>query len=336
MVRRAREASLRLVTAPLRIVSLLPSATEIAVALGLGDQLVGRSHECDYPPGVERLPVCTSSKLAPGLGSLEIDLRVREIVRQGLSVYEVDADLLRALRPDVILTQSQCAVCAVTPRDLEEALASWIGEPPLLLSLAPEDLSDIWKDVLRVGEATGTAACADRLVETLKHRLQAIGRRAPADAPRPRVAAIEWIEPLMAAGNWVPELVSIAGGEPLFMAPGQHSEALGLQELIEADPDLIVFMPCGYRISQTMAELGALLARPEWAGLRAVRAGRVFAADGHHFFNRPGPRIVESAQIVAALLAADDKADGHIGEGWIRAGRPSEAMAADCGGSPGA
>ena len=295
-----------------RVVSLLPSATEIAVAVGLGEQLLGRSHECDFPPFVQRLPVLTSTKLEKGLTSNEIDVRVGEIVRQGLSVYAVDAERLRALRPDVILTQSQCAVCAVTPDDLVEALDAWTGTRPTLVSLAPDDLGDVWGDFARVGAATGREGEAADAVAALRERLAAL---TPA-AGRPRVAAIEWTEPLMAAGNWVPELIAAAGGEPLFAQAGQHSPWLQWDALVVADPHVIVAMPCGYQIAQTLGEMGGLTGQPGWADLRAVRAGRVFVADGHHFFNRPGPRLVESAAILAACLDPEQRADA--GEGWMR------------------
>lgn len=296
-----------------RVVSLLPSATEIAVAVGLDDSLYGRSHECDFPPFVAQLPVCTSTKLEKGLTSLQIDDRVQAIVRQGLSVYAVDAPLLRSLKPDVILTQSQCAVCAVTPADLVEALAEWQGSAPTLLSLAPDTLDDVWGDFRRVGEATGMAAEAEAALDRVRERLA--GFAAPAGA-RPRVASIEWIEPLMAAGNWVPELVTRAGGDPLFTAVGQHSPWLAWDDLIAADPDVIVFMPCGYQIPQTLGDLSPVVERDGWRDLSAVRAGRVFVADGHHFFNRPGPRLIESATIIAECLAAGPGVDA--GAGWVR------------------
>lgn len=299
-----------------RVVSLLPSATEIALAVGIGEGLVGRSHECDFPPWVQGLPVCTSTKLEKGLTSAQIDDRVQEIVRQGLSVYEVDAKLLRALKPDVILTQSQCAICAVTPLDLEEALAEWIGTPPMLVSLAPDDLGDVWGDLRRVGEAVGAPEAAEAAVAGLQARMDAIADEARRRGSRPRVAAIEWIEPLMAAGNWVPELIQIAGGEPLFAAPGQHSPWLDWDALVAADPDVIVMMPCGYQIPQTLADLAPLIGRPGWHDLAAVRGRRVFVADGHHYFNRPGPRLVESARIIAETIAADDAI--RAGDGWLR------------------
>ena len=298
-----------------RVVSLLPSATEIAVAVGLGEQLLGRSHECDFPPFVRDLPVLTSTKLEKGLTSREIDDRVQEIVRQGLSVYEVDSSALRALKPDVILTQSQCAVCAVTPDDLVDALDAWTGTRPEIVSLAPDDLGDVWGDFARVGAATGREVEAARVVEMLHGRMQAL-TASVTGTDRPRVAAIEWIEPLMAAGNWVPELIEIAGGEPLFAAAGQHSPWLDWDALIAADPDTIILMPCGYRIDQTLADMSPLMTREGWRDLAAVKAGRVFVADGHHFFNRPGPRLVESTQIVQACLTAPAGRDS--GEGWVR------------------
>lgn len=300
-----------------RVVSLLPSATEIAVAVGLGDGLVGRSHECDFPRFVSDLPVCTSTKLEKGLTSRAIDDRVQEIVRQGLSVYAVDAPLLRSLRPDVILTQSQCAVCAVTPADLVEALDDWVGTAPVLLSLAPDDLSDVWGDFRRVGEAVDARAEADAAVAALQARMEAI-RASRAGGSRPTVAAIEWIDPLMAAGNWVPELVAIAGGDALFATPGQHSPWLEWEALVAADPDVIVLMPCGYRIPQTLGDLGPLTGREGWGDLSAVRNGRVCVADGHHFFNRPGPRLVESAEIVADIVGTAATSFGHEGTGWRR------------------
>lgn len=300
-----------------RIVSLLPSATELAVAVGCGQALVGRSHECDFPPFVEALPVCTATKLEKGLTSREIENRVQEIVRQGLSVYEVHAERLRSLSPDVILTQSQCAVCAVTPADLEDSLAAWVGTPPVLLSLAPDTMNDVWNDLRRVSEAVGAPDAAGRAVSDLEGRLDGVRRQGLQRAWRPRVAAIEWIDPVMAAGNWVPELVKAAGGAPLFAAVGQHSPWLEWDDLVAADPDVIVFMPCGYRIAQTIADLPAITARAGWSDLAAVRAGRVYAADGHHFFNRPGPRLIESAEILAEIFDHASGGPSQPSDRWI-------------------
>lgn len=303
----------------MRIASLLPSATEIAVALGFAGNLVGRSHECDFPATVQRLPALTASKLRKGLSSLEIDREVQSIVSQGLSVYEVDAERLRALKPDVILTQTQCAVCAVTPDDLQGALDEWSGRRPQLLSLAPDALADVWGDIRRVAAALNAAPIGERVVGELEARLRAL-RIKTAPSPKPTVAAIEWTEPLMAAGNWIPEIIEAAGGQPLFAIAGQHSPWLEWNALAEADPDVIVLMPCGYRIPETLTELKPLNDRPAWHSLTAVREGRVFVTDGHHYFNRPGPRLVESAEILSEIFGNANF--GHEGRGWIRLSCP--------------
>ncbi|MDZ4373840.1 MAG: cobalamin-binding protein [Phenylobacterium sp.] len=302
-----------------RVVSLLPSATEIAVALGFGAHLVGRSHECDYPPAVGDLPRLTATKLQKGLSSVEIDRRVQEIVRQGLSAYEVDAEQLRSLRPDVILTQTQCAVCAVTPRDLDEALSAWTGAEPALISLAPDDLKDVWGDFAKVGAALGLDA--DRVaavVSGLQARLETLAASV-AHAPRPRVVAVEWIEPLMVAGNWVPELIGLAGGASLLATPGQHSPWMEWDALEAADPDVIVLMPCGFQVPQTLEHMAPLADEPRWRALRAVRDGRVAVADGHHLFNRPGPRLVESAETLAEIFHPGLCDFGHRDRYWIPA-----------------
>jgi iron complex transport system substrate-binding protein len=299
-----------------RIVSLLPSSTEIVAALGFEHHLVGRSHECDFPPGVEKLPACSSTKVPVEGNSSEIDERVKEIVAEGLSVYRVDVDLLRELRPDLILTQTQCAVCAVTPRDLEQALCAWTGAQPATVSLEPNNLDDVWNDMRRVADALGVPARAEELIRSLTKRLGAI-REAATDLPHPRVAAIEWLEPLMSGGNWMPQLIEIAGGQSLFAKAGEHSNWLEWATLIEADPDVILLLPCGFKIPQTIRDLNLLTENPAWPNLRAVKEDRVYVIDGHHFFNRPGPRLVESAEIVAEILHPKRFAFGHRGIGWI-------------------
>jgi iron complex transport system substrate-binding protein len=300
-----------------RIISLLPSATEIVAALGFADHLVGRSHECDFPPGVEKLPVCSSTKIPARGTSDEIDQRVKEIVGEGLSVYRVDVDRLRELQPDFILTQTQCAVCAVTPRDLEQALCSWTGAQPAMVSLEPNDLNDVWNDFRRVGEALGVRLRAEELIGALTKRLAAI-REEARELPRSTVAAIEWLKPLMAGGNWMPELIEIAGGSSLFAKPGEHSDWLGWTTLIEADPEVILLLPCGFKIAQTIRDLNLLTENPAWANLRAAKEGRVYLIDGHHFFNRPGPRLIESTEIVAEILHPDRFSFDHRGTGWIQ------------------
>ncbi len=302
-----------------RIVSLLPSATEILCALGFRDALVGRSHECDFPPGVEALPALTEPKFKVEGSSAEIDRRVKQIVGDALSVYRVDADRLRELAPTVIVTQSQCEVCAVSQADVEAAVASWLGARPQIVSLAPYALGDVLDDLKRVAVALGAVERGELLAAHLRARMDAIASRTAAAPVRPSVAIIEWIDPLMAAGNWMPELVAMAGGENLFGAAGEHSPWLSLDELAAKDPDLIVVSPCGFAIARTLQELPLLERDPRWRSLRAVRDRRVFVADGNQYFNRPGPRIAESLEILAEIIHPKLAAYGHEGAGWRRA-----------------
>ena len=301
-----------------RIVSLLPSATEIVCALGYEDQMVGRSHECDYPAAVQRLPALTEPKFNPEGSSAAIDQRVKTILANALAVYRVDADKLRSLNPDLIVTQSQCDVCAVSMDEVEEAVAQWIGARPKIVSLAPYALADIFKDIERVAAALDAAERGREVVGRLSQRMNAIAQRAKTVTTRPRVAIVEWIEPLMAAGNWMPELVAMAGGSNLFGEPGQHSPWIKFAELMAGDPDAIIVAPCGFGMERTAAELPLLAQRPEWARLKAVREGRVCLADGNQYFNRPGPRIVESLEILAEILHPAMFDFGHEHHGWRR------------------
>ena len=301
-----------------RIVSLLPSATEIVCALGFEDQLVGRSHECDYPPPVVRVASLTEPKFKPEGSSAEIDQRVRTIVAQSLSVYRVDADRLRELRPGVIVTQSQCEVCAVSIGDVERAVADWTGTRPAVVSLAPAALEDVLSDIERVAGVLGVKQRGRGLTVQLRARMDAIAVRARSAASRPRVACIEWIEPLMAAGNWMPEMVEMAGGVNLFGDAGKHSPWMKIDELVASDPDLILVAPCGFGIERALADLPALAADSRWSTLRAVRERRVCVADANQYFNRPGPRIVESLEILAEVTHPELFRFGHEGSGWRR------------------
>jgi iron complex transport system substrate-binding protein len=301
-----------------RIVSLLPSTTEIACALGFEAELVGRSHECDHPPGVAELPVLTQPKLDVAASSREIDDRVKALVRDGLSVYRVDAERLRSLDPSIILTQDHCEVCAASLSDIEAALESWLGSKPRVLSLDPRTLGDVFSGLLQVSQALGVDERGRDLAASLASDLTGLAERAQARATRPTVACVEWVDPLMAAGNWLPELVTLAGGENLFGEIGAHSPWLDWETLRDADPDVIVVLPCGFGLARTRAELGPLLEKPGFDGLRAMRAGRVFLADGHRFFNRPGPRLVESLRILCELLQPDAFEPEWRGDGWER------------------
>jgi iron complex transport system substrate-binding protein len=248
-----------------RIVSLLPSATEIVCALGFEDQLVGRSHECDFPHSVTRLPSLTSPKFNPEGTSAEVDRRVKTILSEALAVYRVDADRLRELKPDFIVTQAQCDVCAVSLREVEDAVAQWTGARPTLVSLAPFALRDVFNDMQHVAAELGVPERGMEVVGRLTARIREIEMRAASAAARPRVACIEWIDPLMAAGNWMPELIAMAGGIDLFGTAGEHSPWMKFEELAAADPDVILIAPCGFNMDRAAAELPLLTALPQWA-----------------------------------------------------------------------
>lgn len=301
-----------------RIVTLLPSATEIVCALGFEAQLVGRSHECDFPASVVRLPALTEPKFNPEGTSAEIDQRVKKIVGDALSVYRVDAAKLRELRPDLIVTQSQCEVCAVSEREVEAAVAEWLGVRPKIVSLAPYALDDIFTDMLRVADALDAQARGTELVGVLRARLSKIADKARVASERPRVATIEWLDPLMAGGNWMPTLVEMAGGVNLFGTAGEHSPWMKFDELAAKNPDLILISPCGFDMDRAAQDLPALTNRAEWARLKAVRERRVFIADGNQYFNRPGPRIAESLEILAEITHPELFHYGHEGAGWRR------------------
>lgn len=286
----------------LRIVSLIASATEIVSVLGLTPFQVGRSHECDYPDEVRSLPVCTTPSFPVEGTSAEIDARVKDRVINALSVYEVFPDVLERLRPTHIVTQTQCKVCAVSLEDVERALVGSVSSRPKLVSLVPNALADVWEDIRLVARACNVAAKGDEVVQSLQDRISAISERAQSSNRRPRIACIEWQEPLMAAGNWVPELIDLAAAENLFGQAGLHSPWMNWDELMAADPDLILVTPCGYDLPRTRQEMYWLTNRSDWPKLRAVRAGEVYLADGNQFMNRPGPRIVESLQILAEIL----------------------------------
>jgi len=283
--------------------------------LGCLDQLVGRSHECDYPPEVQKLPVVSHVEIDVEASSAEIDAQVKRLAQQktapvdpalkALSIYAIDIDLLQRLRPDVIFTQTQCEVCAVSERDVMQAIEQLTGLYPRVVSLAPYRLEDVWDDVLRVGRAIGRVEEAERLVSgyrkelhTLQESTEATGRM----KPKPRVAVLEWLDPLMGAGNWTPELLAYAGGEPVFGEIGLHSPWLSWEELQQADPDVLVLSPCGFTLERTMQDVELLRRQPQWSTLRAVQNGRVYAIDGNQYLNRSGPRLVESARLLARVI----------------------------------
>jgi iron complex transport system substrate-binding protein len=290
-----------------RIVSLIASSTEIVCALGFEKQLVGRSHECDYPPAVKELPCCTEPKFGTDGTSYEIDQRVRAVLQEALSVYRVHADMLEKLQPTHIITQTQCEVCAVSLRDVESAACHLISSRPTIVSLESNVLPDVWRDIIKVGEALEARERAQALVESLIARLNAIAASAATLSAPKRLAFVEWIEPLLYGGNWMPELIGIAGGVACKL---------------EDDPEAIVVAPCGFDIERTRQEVGALARVPDWQDLSAVTNGHVYIADGNQFFNRPGPRLVESAEILAEIMHPQLFNFGHAATGWVRVPPP--------------
>lgn len=302
----------------LRIISLIASATEIVCALGFEDQLVGRSHECDYPPSIKLLPQCTSPKFNVEGTSYEIDQRVKAIVQDALSVYRVDSRMLETLQPTHIITQSQCEVCAVSLKDVEQAVCEITSSRPAIVSLEPNSLADIWSDIQKVADVLGASGRGEELIDNLQSRMDEILQRTHWLQSNPTVAYVEWIDPLMAGGNWMPELVAMAGGVNLFGEAGKHSPWMTWDELIAREPDIIFISPCGFDIPRTLQEMHLLSNKPEWQNLKAVQSGRVFVADGNQYFNRPGPRVVESLEILAETLHPNVFHFGHEGAGWVR------------------
>jgi iron complex transport system substrate-binding protein len=303
----------------LRIISLIPSATEIVFALGLGDFLVGRSHECDYPSPVKQLPVCTEPKFNPEGDSGEIHERVNNLLTSALSVYRVKTEMLETLQPTHIITQAQCEVCAVSLAEVETAVAELTQSHPQIISLEPTCLEEVWADIRCVGEALlkpSEFARVDHLLESLQDRVRVCQTQVAQTQRRPTVASIEWTDPLMAAGNWVPELVELAGGIPLFGEAGRHSPWLSWEELVKANPEAIVIMPCGYNLEVTYQESEALTRHPDWTKLKAVQDNRVYITDGNQYFNRPGPRLVDSLEILAEVLHPEVVEFGYLGQGW--------------------
>ncbi len=286
----------------MRIVSLLPSATEIVCALGLGDRLVGVSHDCDWPPDVRTLPALSQAVVTADRPSAEIDATIRRAVHTGTSVYHLDAAQLAALAPDLILTQELCRVCAPSFTEVRRAARVLAGTPSVV-SLEPRGLDDILETILDVGRHTGAHTAAAALVGALRARIARV-RRLPPPAPQPRVLCLEWIEPLFVAGHWVPEMVEAAGGIDVLGRPRQESFVVDWAQALDAAPDVVVLMPCGFDIARTRKELHLLTDRPGWETLPAVRAGRVYLTDASAYFNRPGPRIARGVEILADLLRA--------------------------------
>lgn len=287
---------------PPRIVSLLPAATEIVAALGALDQLVGVTHECDHPPAAMRLPRVTASAIDRDAPSATIDADVRALASAGTPVFTLDTTLVASLAPDVLLTQCVCEVCALPASEVDRAVAA-LAVPPAVVTLGGTTLDGVWDDVRRVGDALGRRAAAEALIDALLGRMRAVHETlAAARAPRPRVAVIEWLDPVFAAGHWTPELVRRAGGLDVLAKPGMHSVPVDVDAVRAAEPDVLLFAPCGFDASRAAREADALLATDPW---RWARDRVAWAIDGNSLTSRPGPRLVDAVEVLAAIFAPD-------------------------------
>lgn len=287
----------------MRICSLVSGATEILFALGVGDQVVGVTADCDYPAVAKARRTVVRPRVPPAASSAEIDRQVHDRAARGESGYAVDAEMLRALEPDLVVTQDTCRVCAVSPADLESALAR-LRRRPRVVTLAPSRLADLWDDIRALGRATGRRAAADALAKRLRARLDRV-EAAMRGAPRPRVLCLEWLDPLFVAGHWVPEMVQVAGGEPLLGRAGKPSFRIEWSVVFESDPEAVVLMPCGRNLDATLAEYARMALPNQWWELEAVRQGRVSAVNGKNFFSRSGPRLADGIEILGHVLHPD-------------------------------
>src|ERR1041385_7378102 len=286
-----------------RIVSFLPSATEIACALGLADSIVGITHECDYPPEIKRKPVVVRNALPiETMTQSEIDRAVSERMRSGQSLYQIDEELLRRLAPDLILTQDLCQVCAPSGNEVSQVLKA-LPQAPQILWLTPQSLDEIFENVRDLGAATDRTAAADTLISDCRRRLRALSERT-ANVPRPKVFCMEWLDPVYASGHWVPELVKIAGGIDELGRERGESVRVSWDEIVAWAPEVLVIMPCGFNLQQTMKQIWSVFGykNSSFYDLPAVRNGRVYAVDANSYFARPGPRVVEGAELLARLI----------------------------------
>lgn len=286
-----------------RIVSFLPSATEMLFALGAGDQVAGVTFECDFPPGAISKPKVVHSHLPPGLSPQQIDSLVRSEGAANRSLYFVDLPALEALEPDLIVLQDLCRVCAIDSPTLERDLRR-LPTAPDVLSLSAHTLDAVWCDIARVGNAIRREAEAGELVASLRQRLRRCAGK-PLPGRTPRVLALEWLDPFFQGGHWVPEMITLAGGDPVLAVPGEKSRVLSMREIEAADADIILIMPCGYHLPETIRQYREQLFPAEWYRLRAVRQGSVFAVDGSAFFSRPGPRLVDGVELLARIFRAE-------------------------------
>jgi iron complex transport system substrate-binding protein len=296
----------------MRICSLLPSATEILFALGLGDSVAGVTHECDFPPEAAKKPPLIRPRVDPTAKPAELDRQVRELVSRGESIYTVDAELLRSISPDLIVTQGLCHICAASPDDLATALTR-LRKRPRVLSLTPHSLADVWGDIRRVGGATGRKREAQALAIALEQRVAAIEVKTAQVRTRPRALCLEWLDPFYVGGHWVPEMVAKAGGADVLGRAGQPSFRVTAEQIADSRADIIIVMSCGYSLARATAEYSSFRFPDSWKALPAMRNRRVFAVDANSYFSRPGPRLAAGVATLAEILHPAQKF-GHVPE----------------------
>lgn len=297
----------------MRVVSLLASGTEITCALGAGEALVGRSHECDNPEWVRHLPACTRPAFDISVSSRKIDAEVRRRLKASEPLYSVEADLINRLKPDLLITQVHCDVCAVTPDDVERSGCSVLANQ--VVSLSAGSIAGIYDGIRRVANALGREQAGGELIADMQARMDAVTETVRG-RPMPMVVVLEWTDPIFTSGNWAPELVEAAGGTPLVAEQGRHSTAIPWQRVVEADPDYLIVAPCGFDLDRTIQEITVLEGLPDWFKLTAVKKGRVALADGNKYFNRSGTTIVETVQILAEILHGDRFEQRWRGNAW--------------------
>jgi iron complex transport system substrate-binding protein len=285
----------------MQICSLLPSATEILYALGLGDSVAGVTHECDFPPAAAKKPALIHPRLSLDVSPGEMDRQVSEMIARGESIYAVDAELLAKIAPDLIVTQDLCHVCTVSPDDLGGALAG-LSKRPRVLSLTPHTLADVWEDIRRVGDATHRRRDAQALTLAIEQRIAAIEMQAARAATRPRVLCLEWLDPFYVGGHWVPEMVARAGGEDVLGIAGKPSYKVTAEQIAASRVEIILVMPCGYNTERAASEWRSFTLPGPWRDLPGIRENRVFALDANSYFSRPGPRLADGVAILAHVL----------------------------------
>ena len=300
-----------------RIVSLLPSCTEIICKLGYKEHLVGISHECDYPNSISGLPVLTKARLSTKGTSIDINQSVTDLLQRGLSVYDVDASLLKSLSPEIIVTQAQCEACAVSLDQVKEIVSNWTRNKTEIISLEPNNLNEVWSSFDIIAKAMDSPESSSILKTEINERFKLLKDKLNVTKKKPTILCIEWIEPIMVAANWVPELVGLAGGKNVMSVSGTDSNFCSCDEIKKTNPEIIIMMPCGFEIKRTLEDLHYLQEREGWQGLKAVKENKVYVVDGNQYFNRPGPRLVDSAEIMAEIIHSEYFERKFTEDAWI-------------------